>query len=360
MAATLALAGDTMLGRGVAEYVASHPVAGLFGPDLLEVLADADAVILNLECTISDRGAPRPGRAFHFRAPPVAVDALTLLGVRCVTLANNHALDFGEAALVDTVRYVTGAGMAITGAGVDLAAARAPAAVTLDELPLAIVGLTDHPADDAASADRAGVNYVDLAHGLPKWLAQQVRQLSASALVMVTPHWGPNMTARPKPYVRRAARDMLEAGASLVAGHSAHVFHGVGPQVLFDLGDFVDDYALDTRLRNDLGVLWLVTLDRAAVRRLEAVPLKLGYCHTALARGEDAAWVCARLRSACRALGTDVVERAGRFDVDVAAGWDLRPLPPSSAGSSVPLRPDDQGAAGDFPVGELNESRRRE
>ena len=102
---TLALAGDTMLGGGVAEHLATHPVRTLFGDELLEILAATDGMLLNLECCVSDRGEPWPGRLFHFRAPPRAVDALTPLGVRCVTLANNHALDFGEQALLDTLEH---------------------------------------------------------------------------------------------------------------------------------------------------------------------------------------------------------------------------------------------------------------
>ena len=48
---------------------------------------------------------------------------------------------------------------------------------------------------------------------------------------------------------------MRAAGATLVAGHSAHVFHGVADRVIYDLGDFIDDYATDPALRNDLGLL---------------------------------------------------------------------------------------------------------
>jgi len=69
---------------------------------------------------------------------------------------------------------------------------------------------------------------------------------------------------------------LRDAGAALVAGHSAHVFHGVGDRILYDLGDFLDDSAVDRLLRNDLGLLFLVTLDGGRPVRLEAVPLRLG------------------------------------------------------------------------------------
>src|ERR671936_2919120 len=114
------------------------------------------------------------------------------------------------------------------------------------------------------------------------------------------------MTQAPIPRVRETAAALVAAGATLVAGHSAHVFHGVGGRVLYDLGDFFDDYAVDPLLRNDLGLLFLVDLDESGPRRLEAIPLKLDYCHTRLAEGEDAKWIRQRFRRACAALGTEV------------------------------------------------------
>ncbi len=161
---------------------------------------------------------------------------------------------------------------------------------------------------------------------------------------------------------------------TLVAGHSAHVFHGVGANVLFDLGDFVNDYASEEPSRNllagivakarneidslgsevgaaaagspggrgdvgvplslwqsqkrraariarmirarplrpDLGLLFLVTLSRTGPRQLEALPIKIRRCHTALATGAEAAFVHRRFRRACAALGTQVTVREGR------------------------------------------------
>jgi poly-gamma-glutamate synthesis protein (capsule biosynthesis protein) len=157
---------------------------------------------------------------------------------------------------------------------------------------------------------------------VPSWLADLVGERSrAGDLVLVSPHWGPNMTEGPLRRIRRAAADHLAAGASLVAGHSAHVFHGVQGRVLFDLGDFVDDYAVGP-LRNDLSLLWLVTFDDAGPLALEAVPLRLRYCHTTLAHGDDAQWIRARLRHACADLGTDVLDRDGRLVVDLRESPD--------------------------------------
>jgi poly-gamma-glutamate synthesis protein (capsule biosynthesis protein) len=123
------------------------------------------------------------------------------------------------------------------------------------------------------------------------------------------------MTVSPLAEVRRAARALVAAGADVVAGHSAHVFHGVEHNVLYDLGDFIDDYLVDRRLRNDLGLLFLLDLDSRGLRRIEAVPIKLDHAHTRLAAGDDADWIRRRLTHACAELGTSVTEDEGRLIV---------------------------------------------
>ncbi|MFD9125149.1 CapA family protein [Kitasatospora sp. NPDC059571] len=322
MALTLALAGDTMLGRAVAEELRHSPDGGtLFSAGVREALAEADLVVLNLECCISGRGArwPNPHKLYFFRAPPSAARALADLGVDCVTLANNHALDYGADALADTCALLEEAGVRTVGAGQEVTAAREFTVLEARGVRLAVVAVTDHPEEYAAGEQRPGVAWARLRAGVPGWLGSLVARAARHAdAVLVTPHWGPNMTSRPPPHVRAAAPELLAAGATLIAGHSAHVFHGAGDRVLYDMGDFVDDYAVHPVLRNDLGLLFLVTLDgpdraRLAPVRVEAVPLRLGHCRTRLAHGEEWEWIRERFTAACAELGTGVREQAGRL-----------------------------------------------
>jgi poly-gamma-glutamate capsule biosynthesis protein CapA/YwtB (metallophosphatase superfamily) len=313
----VALAGDTMLGRGVARALEEHGPKSLVAPEVVAAAAEADLFVLNLECCISRRGTPWPDprKPFFFRAPPAGADALARLGVDCVTLANNHALDFGREALLDTFEHLRAVGVRWVGAGASEAEARAPVVLEARGLRLAVVAMSDHPPEYAARGDRAGIAFGELAGGrLPAWLAASPHDLDADA-VLVTPHWGPNMTARPTAHVRAAAAALADAGATLVAGHSAHVFHGIEGAILYDLGDFLDDYAVHKTLRNDLGLLFLVSLDERGPIRLEAVPLRLEFCHTRLATGEDAAWIARRFERACGELGTEVSEEDGRLIV---------------------------------------------
>src|SRR5947209_8351336 len=150
-----------MLGRTVADAIAERGPDALAADELVAVAREADLFVLNLECCLSARGERRrePGKPFFFRAPPEASRLLQRLGVDCVSLANNHALDYGVEALLDTLAQLEAAGIAHVGAGADLAAARAPATLVTDGFRLAVLGSADHPRAWAAEPDAPGIAY---------------------------------------------------------------------------------------------------------------------------------------------------------------------------------------------------------
>jgi poly-gamma-glutamate capsule biosynthesis protein CapA/YwtB (metallophosphatase superfamily) len=312
-----------MLGREVARRLAPGRAAAVWSAEVIEACASCDALVANLECCISERGSPTslvPEKPFFFRAPPAGIEALAAIDVSLAGVANNHALDFGPDALEDTLVHLRGAGVAATGAGPTEREARRGAVVQAGEATLGVLALSDHPSEFAATADSPGIAYADLQRGLPDWVPAELGRLRETAdLVLAFPHWGPNMTVRPDRWQRRRGAELLDAGADAVAGHSAHVFHGIellpdGP-VLYDLGDALDDYAVDRKLRNDLGIF--VIWRPGARPRFELVGLSLDFCHTRLASGDDAGWIADRLARACEELGT-AVERVGeaRFVID--------------------------------------------
>jgi poly-gamma-glutamate capsule biosynthesis protein CapA/YwtB (metallophosphatase superfamily) len=309
------LLGDVMLGRMVAEALRDQPPEALWAPELRELAGSLDLVVCNLECCISERGRPTTlieGKPFFFRGPPAAVEALQAMNISAVGLANNHALDFGQEALEDTLELLAVAGIATAGAGFGLDAARSAAVIPVADLCVGLIAVTDHPAEYAAAPERWGVALAIMRDEPPSWLLRQIAAVRERCdLVIAFPHWGPNMAASPAHWQQRAAGGLHAAGADLVAGHSAHVFHGAGwngGPTLFDLGDVLDDYRVDPELRNDLGVLaiWRPRSDP----QLELVGLRLEYRHTRLAEGADADWIAARLEHACHELGTSATRSA--------------------------------------------------
>jgi poly-gamma-glutamate capsule biosynthesis protein CapA/YwtB (metallophosphatase superfamily) len=329
MSPTIALGGDVMLGRGVADALAERPPADVWSPELRAVFGEADVALVNLECCISEGGEPwDPERKpFHFIAPPRAVEALTAIGVRAVWLANNHALDFGRQALRDTLDHLARVGIAVVGAGRNIGEARAGRVVEAGGARIGLVAFGDHPADFAATSGTPGIAWADIASGAPDWVVEQVSRLSRTCDVVIGgPHWGPNMRTSPPPRHRTVAADLVAAGLGALAGHSAHVVHGVeqldGAPICYDLGDLLDDYAVDPLLRNDLGMLALLHPGE----RLELVPLRLEFARTTLARGSDHAAIVERVILASRALGTELRLEAGRLILnlsDADGGRDL-------------------------------------
>jgi poly-gamma-glutamate synthesis protein (capsule biosynthesis protein) len=305
---SIGVLGDVMLGRGVGQRLKQSPAPAVWSDALMELTASLDLVIANLECCLAMSGRPTrriPRKPFFFRGPRSATDQLRQLNVRAVSLANNHALDYEEWALAETLAVLEHAGIAVAGAGRG-GAARHPAIVSAGGARVGLLAFADHPAEYAARDGHLGIAYVDLRRELPPWLCETFADLCASCdAVIAFPHWGPNMATEPQPWQGRRAGELQAAGAQLVAGHSAHVFHGVawgesGP-ILTDLGDALDDYRVDNDLRNDLGLLAIWRPGDASAE-LELVGLRLQFAFTDLARGADADWIAGRLLRASAPL----------------------------------------------------------
>jgi poly-gamma-glutamate synthesis protein (capsule biosynthesis protein) len=320
----IGLTGDVMLGRLVDERQRQRqrPVTAVWG-DLLERLCDVDGLVVNLECALSTRGEPwrRTERAFHFRADPDwAVPALEEAGVDCCALANNHVLDFEEAALHDTLAALDAAGIAHAGAGQTRADAFAPAVVSVAGLDVAVVSLTDNTPEYAATETTPGTAYVTIdaadeetrtavGDALNRALAHDPDLLIASL------HWGPNMVEAPPTEFRTFARWLVDQGIDVVHGHSAHIFQGIevyrGCPILYDTGDFVDDYAVDDRLRNDRGFLFDLSVTPAgAPVELHLHPTVIHDCAVHEADSDDAEWSRERMRRLSAPFGTSF-EREG-------------------------------------------------
>ena len=124
----VAAAGDVNLGDRTAHAISAHG-AGYPWTGIAPVLRTADLAIANLECAVSRGGVPAAGKEYTFRGSPAAMPAMARAGIDVLSLANNHSVDYGTGALLDTIRHARRAGLATVGAGADLAAA-VPCAAT--------------------------------------------------------------------------------------------------------------------------------------------------------------------------------------------------------------------------------------
>lgn len=307
---SLVLAGDVMLGRGVREALETMQPAEPWG-DLLPALQAADLRIVNLECAITEHRQRwmRTPKVFHFRGNAKGTEVLRAAGIDAVSLANNHSLDFEVEGLLDTLDALDRAGIARAGAGRDEREAARPAFLRGG---VALIACTDNEPPFAAGPTRPGTNYLPVSLE-PEILARVEDWIAAArdggaTTVILSNHWGPNMVERPPPDFRRFARAAIDRGVDLWFGHSAHLTQGVelyrGRPILYDTGDFLDDYAVDPDLRNDRSFLFRVELEAGVPRRLELLPVALSFARVSLAVGGEREEILRRMEGLSRDLGT--------------------------------------------------------
>jgi len=315
----IALTGDVMLGRLVDQYVIQNrsvrPEA-LWG-NVLPIMLSADCRLLNLECVISSRGTEwHPTRkAFHFRARPRAIDFLSAAKINGVTLANNHVLDYGPAALLECVQLLDQAGIKRTGAGATLEEAPAPLVLDLPGGRMAVVALTDNEPEWEATHAKPGVNYVAYSnHGLKEPYRSRLAQALLSArrqadLVIVSAHVGPNWGA-PSKAIQALAHGLIDMGADLYWGHSNHTPQGIelykGKAILYSTGDFIDDYMIDKDERNDLSFLFMLESERGRLARLTLYPTCIENLGVRLANDQEAWYLKESMNMKCETFGVEI------------------------------------------------------
>ncbi|MBI5889918.1 MAG: CapA family protein [Nitrosomonadales bacterium] len=322
---TLAFTGDVMLGRYVNEQL-KHITPVEMWDDLLPHLAQADLRIVNLECALTHHPGrwTRTEKLFHFRADPDAVRVLQTAEIDACVLANNHILDYEEQGLLDTLHALSAAGIRYAGAGANAARAAAPAMLEVQgasPCSVALLSFTDNEPAFAAAAGHPGTNYLEVALD-PETLARiadsiaQAREQGGD-LVVFSNHWGANFVERPAPEFRDFARRVIELGADIYYGHSAHICQGIeiyrGKPILYDTGNFIDDYAVHPLLRNDRSCLFKVMFEQGRLVRIELLPVSLDLGYVASARGREFEAICARMEMLCAELGTRLVRLVDRL-----------------------------------------------
>lgn len=318
---TIALMGDVMLGRGVNQALSGVMPEEPWG-ETLPLLQEADIRILNLECAITGHKRPwsRTHKTFHFRADPAAVQVLQAAHIDACSLANNHTLDFEERGLLDTLANLDAAGIGYAGAGHNDTDAGKPLLIQTgkdNNVKVALLSFTDNEPAFAAGPTQPGTNYLPVAleektFGRIRTSIDEARHQGAD-IVVFSNHWGPNMMLRPTVEFREFARAVLALGADVYYGHSAHVCQGIeifdGKPILYDTGDFIDDYAVDPFMRNDWSFLFRLAMDSGHLRRIELFPVKLEFAKVQLAQGEQYEAIIQRMEHLCIEMGTKLVRR---------------------------------------------------
>jgi poly-gamma-glutamate capsule biosynthesis protein CapA/YwtB (metallophosphatase superfamily) len=317
---TIAAVGDIMLGHRAEPYLVKEGPAYPF-VNVLPMLRQAHLVVGNLESPISTRGTAVENKQFTLRVGPVAVDALKAAGIRVVTLANNHILDFGPQALQDTLTILSENGILFAGAGMDLDDARAPAFLKVGDRTIAFLSYSlTFPLEFYASAGRPGT-----APGYKEYVKRDILKVRPHAdLVVVSFHWGAELMASAKDYQQDLGRRSIDWGADMVLGHHPHILQELeiyqGRLIAYSLGNFVFGSESD---KTNSSVILLCTFKGRSLVRIEVVPLDVNNYRVAyqprVLTGAKADDLLAKMNAASEKFKTRLTIRDGRGTVDLTA-----------------------------------------
>lgn len=323
---------------------------GMFG-ELASKFRSADVSFVNLEHSLSTRGALSRGRERFHRGTPNNADGLREAGLSCVNIANNHILDYDDEGLMETLDALNERGIPCFGAGANLEQARKPCVVERSGMRVGFLGYTTTlPRGFAASESVSGVNplnvhtayqarrnlpeYPGVAPHIVTWtepadlqrMRVDIQSLAGKVdLVMVYVHWGTSMIPYIHDFQKEIGHAAIDAGAHAVFGGHQHVVcgiefyqgfpivHGSG-NLLFDKWEpFFTDETLKTFLVG-------ATLEPGKVRDIFVLPVKNGVgVPPALLPRSSPIWaeIHADLVHQSRTFGTGIAARGDRIEIRV-------------------------------------------
>lgn len=300
--------------------------------DALELIRDPSINfrLINLETSITHNENYWKYKGINYRMNPENIPCLTVAGISCCSLANNHVLDWGYEGLEETLSVLDKAGISHTGAGCNLASAQTPALFHIKnkEKRILVFGVGSQtsgiPFEWAAEKDRAGINMVfNLSEESADLLANLIKEKKDSGdIVIISIHWGSNWGYEINPLYRQFVHDLIDkTGATVIHGHSSHHPRGVeiykGSLILYGCGDFINDYegisGFD-EFRSDLTFMYLVDIEESGhLDSCRMIPFKIQKFRLNDVQEEDIKWLQRLYRNANHIEGTEVVLKEKGF-----------------------------------------------
>ena len=243
---SLSFAGDVSFANDYApaQNYTREGIDGAFSPDLQKTMSQADIFMLNNEFCYSTGGSPVP-KGYNFRAAPECVSRLHEMGVDIVSIANNHAFDYGAEAFIDTIDTLNDAGMPYVGGGVDIEDAKNHIVYFIaNGIKIGYIAASQVERDEPiftqpATEDSPGV----VRCFEPDLVVEMIKEAEENCdFVVVYPHWGTELVTTIQEDQQALAYAFIEAGADAIVGGHPHCLQGVeyynGVPIFYSLSNF--------------------------------------------------------------------------------------------------------------------------
>ncbi|MCX7656227.1 MAG: CapA family protein, partial [Treponemataceae bacterium] len=212
--------GDIMLARHIGTIMTRDGWASPF-VNIKPLFEQVNIGFANLESPAAFLGTPYPGKdpEITFRANPGTLLGLKYASIDVVSLANNHANDYGKEALLETIQALQTLGIAVCGAGEDYQQAHRPAIIEYGPYRIAFLAYAEPFWSVTKAGETAGVATIQK----EEILADIEATKPQADLILISLHWGIEHQHYPLEKDRALAHALIDAGAHGIVGHHPHV-----------------------------------------------------------------------------------------------------------------------------------------
>jgi len=260
-------------------------IYGVLSKDTVDLLREADIFLFNNEFTISKRGKPLANKAFTFRASPHCTQYIKDMGADIVSLANNHAYDFGAEAFADTLKTLNLADIPYIGAGKNIKEAAKPYYFIANGRKYAFSAATKAEKNirtPKATKDSSGVMRTYDPKEYIKVIKNAEKQCDYNIAYV---HWGAENSHKIENGLYDMGKKFIDAGADIVVGAHAHILQGVQfygeVPIVYNLGNFIFNAE-----NIDTGILEIKISKNGAVQH-KFIPAVQKNCYTEIVDGKS-------------------------------------------------------------------------
>lgn len=275
---TLGFVGDIMFDRNIEKVIMEAGGGDYSFPfEFVESkLKGYDILFGNLEGSISDKGEDL-GSIYSFRMNPKTTNALRLAGFDILSVANNHAGDWGKEAMADTYARLSDAGIAYSGGGLNYAKAYTPKIIEMNGIKIAYLSFSEFGSGYLeATLDGPGIAIIS-----DEKLKEAIESAKkGSDIIIVSFHYGDEYKTEPNFYQEKVSKAAIGYGADLVVGHHSHV---AGPivkykdgYIAYSLGNFIFDQNLPED-GSDIGLILEAVIKNKEISEVKAVKIKFNH-----------------------------------------------------------------------------------